>query len=164
MSEKQDILDLLQENEAELDLLAQLYNGHKECLDQAKLTQDLERLLAYACLLRANPQTHSPTLRSKIDEYYQWLKVNGGKPRRKVPTLKAVWKAGDLKPKLEAWNRDISRIRAHWQVRNVLLPMTVVHRLYRIKSAFGWSHSFRVRSRKCWTSSKTRTECTRARP
>ena len=50
MSEKQDILDLLQENQAEIDLLAQLYNEHKECLDQAKLTQDLERLRAYACL------------------------------------------------------------------------------------------------------------------
>ena len=53
MSEKQDILDLLQENQAEMDLLAQLYNEHKECLDQAKLTQDLERLRAYAYLHRA---------------------------------------------------------------------------------------------------------------
>ena len=53
MSEKQDILDLLEENEAEMDLLAQLYNEHKECLDQAKLTQDLERLRAYAYLHRA---------------------------------------------------------------------------------------------------------------
>ena len=53
MSEKQDILDLLQENQAEMDLLAQLYNKHKECLDQAELTQDLERLREYACLHRA---------------------------------------------------------------------------------------------------------------
>ena len=53
MSEKQDILDLLQENQAEMDLLAQLYNEHKECLDQTKLTHDLERLRAYACFHRA---------------------------------------------------------------------------------------------------------------
>ena len=53
MSEKQDILDLLQENQEEMDLLAQLYNEHKECLDQTKLTQDLERLRMYACLHRA---------------------------------------------------------------------------------------------------------------
>ena len=52
MSEEQDILDLLQENQAEMGLLAKLYNEHKECLDQAKLTQDLERLRAYACLHR----------------------------------------------------------------------------------------------------------------
>ena len=49
MSEKQDILDLLQENQGEMVLLAQLYNEHKEYLDQTKLTQDLERLRAYAC-------------------------------------------------------------------------------------------------------------------
>ena len=49
MSEKQDILALLQENQEEMDLLAQLYNEHKERLDQTKLTQDLERLRAYAC-------------------------------------------------------------------------------------------------------------------
>ena len=52
MSEKQDILDLLQENQEEMDILADLYNEHKECLDQAKLTHDLERLRAYACLHR----------------------------------------------------------------------------------------------------------------
>ena len=53
MSEKQDILHLLQENQAEMYLLAQLYNKHKECLDQAELTQDLECLRAYAYLHRA---------------------------------------------------------------------------------------------------------------
>ena len=65
----------------------------------------------------------SPLLHSKIDEYYKWLvKADNGKPHQKVPTLKAVWKAGDLKPKLEAWNRDIGRIHRHWQVRSVRLP------------------------------------------
>jgi len=52
MSEKQDILDLLQENQAEMDLLAEIYNEHKERLDQTKLTHDLERLREYVCLHR----------------------------------------------------------------------------------------------------------------
>ena len=64
MSEKQDIIDLLQENQEEMDLLAGLYNQHKEHLDQTKLTHDLERLRAYvcrqcvhfACKLTATPQ------------------------------------------------------------------------------------------------------------
>src|SRR6266404_2749930 len=34
----------------EIDLLAELYNEHKERLDQTKLTHDLERLRAYAYL------------------------------------------------------------------------------------------------------------------
>ena len=50
MSENQDILDLLQENQEEMGLLAELYNEHKERLDQAKLNHDLERLRAYVCL------------------------------------------------------------------------------------------------------------------
>jgi len=51
MSEQEDIVHLLQENQEEMDLLAGLYNEHKECLDQTKLAQDLERLRAYASLL-----------------------------------------------------------------------------------------------------------------
>jgi len=46
--EKQEIVELLQENQEEMDLLAELYNEHKEHLDQTKLTQNLERLQAYA--------------------------------------------------------------------------------------------------------------------
>ena len=49
MSEKQDIIDLLQENQEEMNLLAGIYNQHKEHLDQTKLTHDLERLRAYVC-------------------------------------------------------------------------------------------------------------------
>ena len=46
--------DLLKENQEEMDLLAELYNEHKEHLDQSKLTQDLERLRAYAYLHHIN--------------------------------------------------------------------------------------------------------------
>lgn len=44
----QEIVNLLQENQEEMELLAELYNEHKEHLDQGKLTKDLERLQAYA--------------------------------------------------------------------------------------------------------------------
>ena len=46
MSEKQDILDLLQENQEEMDLLAELYKEHKERLDQTKLWSDFERMFS----------------------------------------------------------------------------------------------------------------------
>jgi hypothetical protein len=44
------------------------------------------------------------------------VKCKDEKPIRKLPTLKAVWEAGDLRPKLEALNRGIGRIRTHWKV------------------------------------------------
>ena len=34
----------------------------------------------------------------------------------KLPTVKEVWRAGDLEPKLEKLNQSIKRIRSHWQV------------------------------------------------
>ena len=65
--------------------------------------------------------TSSRLIRSKLDELEKWLvKAKGGKPQG-TTTIKAIWKAGDLKPKLERWNRNIGRMRARWQVRNVLL-------------------------------------------
>jgi hypothetical protein len=61
--------------------------------------------------------TNSLLFRSKMDEHYKWLvNADNDEAYRRVPTLKATWKTGDLKPKLEPWNRDINRIRAHWQV------------------------------------------------
>jgi hypothetical protein len=38
------------------------------------------------------------------------------KPGRKLPGLKAVWKASDLKPKLISLNRGTDRIRTQWKV------------------------------------------------
>jgi len=52
MSENQEIVLLLQENQEETDLLADLYNEYKGCLNQARVKRDLERLRAYACLHR----------------------------------------------------------------------------------------------------------------
>jgi hypothetical protein len=38
------------------------------------------------------------------------------KPGRKLPGLKAVWKASDLKPKIMLLNKAIDRIRTQWKV------------------------------------------------
>src|SRR5258708_4460185 len=46
MSENEEIADLLEENKAEIDQLIETYNGFKELLDQHKLTEDLDQLLA----------------------------------------------------------------------------------------------------------------------
>jgi len=54
MSEKHAVVHLLllRENQKEMDLLEELYNGHKASLDQTKLTQDLQQRRAYAYLHR----------------------------------------------------------------------------------------------------------------
>jgi hypothetical protein len=52
-----------------------------------------------------------------MDKLREFLfKSKDKKPDRKLPSLKAVWEAGDLRPKLEALNRGIIRIRTHWKV------------------------------------------------
>jgi hypothetical protein len=49
MSENDEIADLLEENKGAIDFLTETYNEHKELLDQHKLTEDLEQLLACVC-------------------------------------------------------------------------------------------------------------------
>jgi hypothetical protein len=46
MSENDVIADLLEDNKGAIDILTWTYNEHKELLDQHKLTDDLEQLLA----------------------------------------------------------------------------------------------------------------------
>jgi len=48
MLEEQEIVDLIEENQEEMDLLAEIYNEHKELFDQCNLTQDLERFQQFA--------------------------------------------------------------------------------------------------------------------
>lgn len=64
-------IDLLQENQEEMDPLAELYSEHKERLYQIKLTQDLKRLRAFPYLRHicsARPHTHHCSV-VKINEY-----------------------------------------------------------------------------------------------
>jgi hypothetical protein len=46
MSENDEIADLLEENKRAMNFLTEMYNEHKELLDQHKLTEDLDELLA----------------------------------------------------------------------------------------------------------------------
>jgi len=47
MSEDEEIAALLKANKAEVGFLIEIYNDHKEILDQHQLTEDLEELLTY---------------------------------------------------------------------------------------------------------------------
>jgi len=47
LSEDEVIADLLKANKAEVGVLIEIYNDHKEILDQHQLTEDLEQLLEY---------------------------------------------------------------------------------------------------------------------
>jgi hypothetical protein len=117
MSENDEIVNLLEENKAEVDFLIETYNEHKELLDQHKLTVDLEELLEYVPCYRLQVNIDLSLLCRKVIKLQSFLiESKGGKPGRKLPSLKAVWKAGDLKPKLEALNRGIIRTRTHWKV------------------------------------------------
>jgi hypothetical protein len=46
MAEKQEVSDLLEKNEEEIGAIIDMYNEYKEILDQHRLTEDLEELLA----------------------------------------------------------------------------------------------------------------------
>jgi len=47
MSEDEEIAALLKANKAEIGFLIEIYNGHKEILDQHQLTEDLGQLMTY---------------------------------------------------------------------------------------------------------------------
>jgi hypothetical protein len=117
VSENDEIADLLKENKAEVELLIETYNGYKELLDQHKLTDDLEQLLEYVQCYRLQVNIDLSLLCRNVIKLQNFLiESKGEKPGRKLPGLKAVWKAGDLKPRLEALNRGIVRTRTHWKV------------------------------------------------
>ena len=108
MMEGPEIVDLLQENQEEKEYLAE-YTIKRSPLFTPS----------------ASP-TYSPLFHGTVDRYHRFL-VEGDDSRahRRVPGLKTMWNTGDLKPKLKGWNRDVGRI-AHWQVRIVPLPETIV--------------------------------------
>jgi hypothetical protein len=53
MSKNEEIADLLEENKGAIGFLTKTYNEHKELLDEHKLTEDLEQLLACVCCFRS---------------------------------------------------------------------------------------------------------------
>ena len=50
-----------------------------------------------------------------LDEWLNSVNPNLGK-KKKLPGVKELWKAGDLREKLTASNAKISSVRARWQV------------------------------------------------
>jgi predicted transcriptional regulator len=117
MTENEEIANLLEENRAEVDFLLETYNGYKELLDQHKLTEELEQLLAYVHCKRLQVNNNLSLLCRRMDKLHDFLvRCKNKKLNRKLPSLKAIWEAGDLRPKLEALNRGIVRIRTHWKV------------------------------------------------
>jgi hypothetical protein len=61
----------------------------------------------------------SPSSYRKLTELQELLLgLKEGTSDEKLPTVKEMWRAGDLEPKLEKLNRMVSRIRNRWQVKN----------------------------------------------
>jgi len=118
-SEKAELLATLIEYEKDINLLESLYNNNKELLDQNKLDTDLKELAEYAWLLLPVRRSQTGLTRRRrilrdLDEWLNSLNPNLGK--KKLPGVKELWKAGDLREKLTASNTKISSVRARWQV------------------------------------------------
>jgi len=114
-------LAALIEYEKDINLLESLYNNNKELLDQHELDTDLKELAEYeSFLLPARRSQTGLTRRRRIlrdlDEWLNSVNPNLGK-KKKLPDIKELWKAGDLREKLTASNAKISSVRARWQVR-----------------------------------------------
>lgn len=62
------------------------------------------------------PLTVNRVFRKMTDVQELLLGLTVDMSNGKLPTVKEVWRAGDLEPKLEKLNQSIKRIRSHWQV------------------------------------------------
>jgi len=112
-----ELLAALIEYEKDINLLESLYNNNKELLDQHELDTDLKELAEYV-LFFASRSWVGLTRRARIlrdlDEWLNSVGPNLGK--KKLPGVKELWKAGDLREKLAASNAKIGSVRARWQV------------------------------------------------
>ena len=106
------------EYEKDINLLESLYNNNKELLDQHELDTDLKELAEYAWFFAFRSWAGLTRWRRILRDLDEWLNsVNPdlGK-KKKLPGVKELWKAGDLREKLTASNAKISSVRARWQV------------------------------------------------
>jgi len=140
-SEKAELLASLIEYEKDINLLESLYNNNKALLDQHELDTDLKELAEYVLFLLPirRSQTGLTRRRRILRDLDEWLNsVNPNlRKKKKLPGVKELWKAGDLREKLTASNAKISSVRARWQVcggwalgirrRTVLITITVRH-------------------------------------
>jgi len=119
-SEKAELLAALIEYEKDINLLESLYNNNKELLDQHELDADLKELAEYEWFLVLVRRSQTDLTRRRrilrdLDEWLNSVNPNLGK-KKKLPGIKELWKAGDLREKLTALNAKMSSIRARWQV------------------------------------------------
>jgi len=122
-SEKEELSAALIEYEKDINLLESLYNNNKALLDQHELDTDLKELAEYEWFLlpARRSQTGLTRRRRILRELDEWLNsVNPNlSKKKKLPGVKELWKAGDLREKLTASNAKISSVRARWQVRGI---------------------------------------------
>jgi len=113
-------LAALIEYEKDINLLESLYNNNKELLDQHELDTDLKELAEYEWFLLPvrRSQTRLTRRRRILRDLDEWLKSANPNldKKKKLPGVKELWKAGDLREKLTASNAKISSVRARWQV------------------------------------------------
>jgi len=119
-SEKEELSAALIEYEKDINLLESLYNNNKELLDQHELNTDLKELAEYEWFLPPVCRSRTCLTRRRrilrdLDEWLNLVNPNLGK-KKKLPGVKELWKAGDLREKLTASNAKISSVRARWQV------------------------------------------------
>lgn len=106
----------LGEYERDIYLLESLYNDNKALLDQHHLDIDLRELAG--CAWSAFRSRTNLTRRRIVRDLEEWLNsVNPDLGKKKLPTLKGLWTAGDLREKMLVANAAISSIRNRWQVR-----------------------------------------------
>jgi len=113
-------LAALIEYEKDINLLESLYNNNKALLDQHELDTDLKELAEYVLFLLPVRRSQTGLTRRlrilhDLDEWLNSVNPNLGK-KKKLPGVKELWKAGDLREKLTASNAKISSVRARWQV------------------------------------------------
>jgi len=116
-SEEAELLILLSEYEMEISQLASFYNGYSALVDQHCLSTDLVEIAKYAS---SHPRialvdlTICRILR-KLNDILPPAHTDFSK--RKIPTFKGMWTAGDVRDVITAENAAIGRIRSRWQVR-----------------------------------------------
>ena len=108
------------EYEKDINLLESLYNNNKALLDQHELDTDLKELAEYELFLLPVRSSQTGLTRRRrilrdLDEWLNSVNPNLAK-KKKLPGVKELWKAGDLREKLAASNAKISSVRARWQV------------------------------------------------
>jgi len=113
-------LAALIEYEKDINLLESLYNNNKALLDQHELDTDLKELAEYVLFLLPVRRSQTRLTRRRrilhdLDEWLNSVNPNLGK-KKKLPGVKELWKAGDLREKLTASNAKIGSVRARWQV------------------------------------------------